>query len=69
MNVAEGTRRIRQAGKWIFLLAATTLILLYAMSMILKNGLPGFSALSQIALVGVALWVAGWIVEGFARTN
>jgi hypothetical protein len=69
MNAREGARRMRLAGQWIFLLAVTALILLYAMCMVLKSPLPGFGNLAAIAMTGAALWVAAWIVEGFSQNT
>jgi hypothetical protein len=69
MNVSEGTRRMRRAGQWILLLAMTALILWYAVAVILKSGLPGYGNLAQMALVGAALWLAAWIVEGFSQNT
>jgi hypothetical protein len=69
MNVSEGVRRMRRAGQWIFLLAVTALVLLYAVAMIGNHELPGFGALAQIALAGGALWLAAWIVEGFSQNT
>ena len=67
MNIAEGARRIRRAGQWIFLLAVTAMFLWYGAAWFLKVTLPGLGELAQIALFGVALWVFAWIVEGFAE--
>jgi len=60
---------MRFAGQWIFLLAVTALILWYSLAMFLKSSLPGFSILAETALVGIALWVAAWIIEGFSQNT
>lgn len=67
MNVSEGSRRMQRAGQWMFLLGITALGLWYGFAILLRDPLPGFGELSQIALAGIALWVAGWIVEGFGQ--
>jgi low temperature requirement protein LtrA len=84
MNIAEGSRRMRSAGR-TFLLASLGTLTLSLLCLLIPvfvpqyiqaagnvNFLTLFCGLSfylcAIALVlGVVLWLAGWIVEGFAQ--
>ena len=78
MNVTEGAKRMMLAGRWI--VAAGLLI--WLLSMLVRasdlfnlGNLPigvrfllNALALSiPIALAGGVLWLAGWIIEGFAK--
>jgi hypothetical protein len=62
------------AGKWMVFLPLTVSLLFAAASVALTfSGASNFFALGIIPLLfslevpGVALWLAGWIVEGFAQ--
>jgi len=62
MNVSEGTRRMRRAGQLIFLIAIVALALSIA-----RHVLWLVFPLLWIAFPGASLWLAGWIVQGFAK--
>jgi hypothetical protein len=70
MNVAEGAKRMRRAGQWMILIPLIALALLWGLAM---SGAPPMLELAQMNLplsvlsLGAALWLAGWIVEGFAK--
>jgi hypothetical protein len=69
MNIAEGSRRMRRAGQWSVILSvgASALSMGLAMPFNLLQPLHLFVLFLPIALVGTALWLAGWILEGFAK--
>jgi hypothetical protein len=80
MNVAEGARRMMFAGRWIVFVALIGSILFVGLMLILaylpsSQFLHGFALLEFIplffplALIGASLWLAGWIVEGFAKKD
>jgi hypothetical protein len=79
MNVHEGARRMRHAGIWLsqvsFLLGALLLGFQTVLLLRFSTGpfIAGFAILGVFLnvfpcafLFGVLLWIAGWIVEGFA---
>jgi hypothetical protein len=76
MNVHEGARRMQRAGKWLVMIPLSVLSLIWAIAFIetlLKHGYPPYHApliflilFIYLAIPGGALWLAGWIVEGFA---
>ena len=78
MNVEEGARRMQHAGQWLFVVPSTVVILFWVIGLTagqLYRGfgilIPGATILAvlaiYLAIVGGVLWLAGWIVEGFAR--
>ena len=82
MNVTEGAKRMMLAGRWIvaaglliwllsMLVRASDLFNLGNLPLgvrFLLNDLFNVLALSiPIALAGGVLWLAGWIIEGFAK--
>ncbi|MGD0682185.1 MAG: hypothetical protein ABR990_09040 [Terracidiphilus sp.] len=73
MNVEEGAKRMRRAGKWIVLIPLVVTVLLSVISFIAyaMNRNHGIIALAilllPIEILGGILWLAGWIVEGFAK--
>ena len=75
MNVEEGARRIKPAGMWLALIPAALGSLLVCLRVFLMTG-PGIGAIAGsigilevllLAIPGVLLWIAGWIVEGLAQ--
>jgi hypothetical protein len=77
MNVAEGARRMKHAGLWMVLFPLSALLLFVGV-LIVAAFLPGpvirYVQVAQllvfplpIAFMGAILWLAGWIVEGFAK--
>ena len=75
MNVEEGSRRMRRAGKWIviipLILAALFCLLgIFAHALNRNPGIIGLALpLIPIVFFGAVLWLAGWIVEGFAKNT
>lgn len=75
MNVQEGARRMREAGLWLIALPLGLLLILLivwgAEYMSVRNDLRsplGMTAFCIPFLIpGAALWLAGWIVDGFAK--
>jgi hypothetical protein len=80
MNVAEGARRMQYAGRWMVFIALIGSVLFAGLTLVLAY-LPGgqyvhgFGVLEfiplffPIATMGAILWLAGWIVEGFAKKD
>ena len=78
MNVLEGARRMQVVGKTINLTTAGFMLLGFVVSLILNaTGTaamlpPALSGMMLIIagvwplLLGGILWIAGWILEGFA---
>jgi uncharacterized membrane protein YhdT len=77
MNVAEGARRMKYAGRWMvwFPLGALLVFVVFlAICSFVPGATHGFALYLQflvlplpLAFVGAALWIAGWITEGFAK--
>ena len=74
MNILEGSRRMKQAGRWMLFLALTVMVLLVGISGVMslyRGDLRTPLALIPMSLPffvpGAALWLAGWIVEGFSK--
>jgi hypothetical protein len=81
MNVEESARRIKRSGKWLVFITATTILLLsiagvIAGGSILDIEFAGFfpfvfrllaPATYCLLVAGVLIWIAGWVVEGFAK--
>jgi hypothetical protein len=80
MNIAEGARRMQTAGRWMVFVPVSLgllficLLLVIAYLPIGKNS-PGFPLFAFVPLLlpigtlGVLLWLADWIVEGFAQKS
>jgi hypothetical protein len=78
MNIQEGAGRMKRAGQWMVLVPSTIAILLWAVGLIaglMHSGINILIAPAMIfavlalylAIAGGVLWLAGWIVEGFAK--
>ena len=78
MSVQEGAGRMKRAGQWMVLVPSTIAILLWAVGLIaglLHSGVGILIAPAMIlavlalylAIAGGVLWLAAWIVEGFAK--
>jgi hypothetical protein len=80
MNVAEGARRMQFAGRWMVSIALVGSILFVVLTLAFAY-LPASQSVHGIALLefiplfvpiagtGAILWLAGWIVEGFAKKD
>ena len=80
MNVAEGARRMQFAGRWMVSIALIGSILFVGLTLVLAY-LPSSQSFHGIAMLefiplflpiagtGAILWLAGWIVEGFAKKD
>jgi len=78
MNALEGARRMQLAGRWIVFIAVSFILLIWA-GIMLGNLLPSSHSSANaglfeliavfilLACPGAALWLTGWIVEGFAK--
>lgn len=74
MNIEEGAKRMRQAGMGIAMIPTVS-----AMALIVRAAVytsyrlggdslePSVLDLLTLAVPGFLLWLAGWIVDGFAR--
>ncbi len=75
MNVREGARRMRKAGRWLMLIPLAILAVLNIAWVVeyffvrndLRSAIGLFPICIPFMLPGAALWLAGWIVDGFAR--
>jgi hypothetical protein len=74
MNIHEGARRMCRAGQWMILIPLTVLLLLMLVLGILDLLHPGrggslglIRVFLPLMIPGALLWLAGWIVEGFAK--
>jgi hypothetical protein len=78
MNVEEGARRMKHAGQWLFVVPSTIVILFWVIGATAGQLYQGFGILIgpgmifavlalYLAIAGGVLWLAGWIVEGFAE--
>lgn len=78
MNIAGGARRMRRVGRYIVMAAVCVFaLLLCVLAVALLRPSLGISfALIDlivlpllVAIPGAILWLAGWIVEGFAEKD
>ena len=78
MNVPEGARRMKRAGQWMIFIPLAAGLVSWGIGLIgfalhrefSTLGSGGFVFLflfAYLAIPGGALWIAGWIVEGFAK--
>jgi len=78
MNVREGAARMKRAGQWLFVVPSTVVILCWVIGLTAGQLYRGFGILIgpamifavlalYLAIAGGVLWLAGWIVEGFAK--
>jgi hypothetical protein len=78
MNAQEGAERMKRAGQWLFVVPSTIAIVIWAAAAtgallhqrfgVLFPGAMIFGVLAiYLAIAGGVLWLAGWIVEGFAK--
>jgi hypothetical protein len=68
MNITEGARRMRSGGIVLFLLSIGTAYLgLWAVPVL--HYANCVELLFAIMIPGALLWLAGWILQGFAKPN
>ena len=77
MNIAEGARRMKYAGRWMVLFPLSAFLLFVGVVSVTAflpgsafryiNGAQLLVLPLPIAFIGAGLWLAGWIVEGFAK--
>ena len=78
MNIEEGAGRMKRAGQWLFVAPSSLVILAWVIGITVGQLHPGFGTLIgpamilavlalYVAIAGGVLWLAGWIVEGFAQ--
>lgn len=77
MNIHEGSRRMQRAGQWLIAIPVSVVLLcvMAASVVALAQGrlsdigfrLSAISFCIPLVIPGLALWIAGWIVEGFAK--
>jgi len=78
MDVQEGARRMKRAGQWLIMVPLTAVLILLAIGLVVSvlrhdSGSLGrgpivfLFAFIYLAIPGGVLWLAGWIVEGFAK--
>jgi hypothetical protein len=83
MNIQEGARRMRRVGVWLALIPASllALALCFQIASLFRTGVGtivsgvafvgglGIGEIILAATPGALLWVAAWIVEGFAKDS
>jgi|HubBroStandDraft_1064217.scaffolds.fasta_scaffold58971_2 hypothetical protein len=78
MNIAGGARRMRRVGRYVVLAALGVFALLFGLlaAALLRPSLGIHFAMIDlillpilVAIPGASLWLAGWIVEGFAEKD
>lgn len=74
MNITEGARKMQTAGRWIFLADIAFAVCMVAAQYFLTRyseaalrPMTIVPLLFPVMLLGALLWLAGWIVEGFAK--
>jgi hypothetical protein len=79
MNIEEGARRMKRAGQWMVVVPFFVMLLVMGVVGIFIMGHPNsvylvgrFGLIYGVALIyleipGWVLWLAGWIMEGFAK--
>ena len=76
MKAGELAKRLKRAGRWLLLVPACWIVLVFcpqAFWMLRSgNGIlwvrgPGFAETFVLAAPGMLFWIAGWVVEGFAK--
>lgn len=76
MNITGGAERMRRVGRYILLSALgvfAALCCLVAVALLVPSLGIGFAIVDVlllpllIAIPGAGFWLAGWIVEGFAK--
>jgi len=79
MNIQEGARRMKRAGQWMVVIPfCIMLLVMVAVGIAILErpnsvGLVGLQPIHAVVLLiwleipGWALWLAGWITEGFAK--
>ena len=76
MNFKEGARRMRVAGLWMIVVPLSAFLLLWAVTLtiaLIRVGSPaGFGVIDlspciPLVIPGAILWLAAWIMEGFAK--
>jgi hypothetical protein len=78
MSVHEGARRMMRARQWMSIIPLTMIILFWGIALVLSftrsnSGIMGIGGIGimvlsiYFAIPGAILWIAGWIVEGFAK--
>lgn len=83
MNVEEGSRRMRTAGRIVTLFGFVIVILIVCFSIINELYGPHNGSINWVMIMlhevmslgawmmvpGAALWIAGWIVKGFSQND
>jgi hypothetical protein len=78
MNIQEGSRRMQRAGMWLFAIPVVIVLLIVVIGLASDferaRDLTDFGFRFRLFFIcfplvipGVALWVAGWILEGFNK--
>jgi len=75
MNVREGARQMRKAGLWLMLAPLAVLVILNIVWVVeyffvrddLRSALRLIPICIPFMVPGAAIWLAGWIVDGFAK--
>jgi hypothetical protein len=77
MNIHEGARRMKRAGQWMIMIPLTVVLIIWAVALaasvalhreeLYHPALLFIIAFVYLAIPGGVLWLAGWIVEGFAK--
>jgi hypothetical protein len=78
MNIQEGARRMKRAGRWLIMVTLTSVLVLLGIGLVVSAFPHGSRSLGDgviiivfaftyLAIPGGVLWLAGWITEGFAK--
>lgn len=76
MNIHEGSRRMQRAGQWMMVVPIGLVLLIWVIELAQDLGrgrgladfgfrFPLIFTALPLLVPGAALWIAGWIVEGF----
>ena len=80
INIHEGARRMQRAGQWMIFIPLSIILVLWGIKLGyalfyrgspvgLYGGLDFILVLFYLTAPGAVLWLAGWIVEGFAKKD
>jgi uncharacterized membrane protein len=71
-NVREGSRRIKLVGQLTALVTLSLTLIVVATQLFMPTFVYLLAALltfKAVILAGLALWAAGWVMEGFSSTK
>ena len=80
MDIREGAARMQRAGRWMILIPGVLLIILVCAAICAADVESYFRQdlrylfglvpiFTPLFILGILLWLAGWIVEGFGKST